>query len=326
MELRHLRYFLAVAEHQSFRKAARALNVSHPSLSAQIIDLEQEVGTRLFERSNRRVSLTDPGQTFLTGARRTLECVVRTLETTQQASRGLCGELRIANLGMMCPSYLAHLIRSFREHYPKVHVSIVQQRNVERIEDVLERAEIGIGYLPAEPGRDQSGRLKSCVIATAPIGVAVAGAALEQKQSHRVKLCDFAHEPFLILDPKYAPGYSDWVCSIFSQMHFEPTEIKMVDSVEGFFTLISAGAGVALLSPLHFEGWRDGVCFRRVMETIADFPLSLVWDAKRGSQLASNFLDVVHEVACMTNGAVLKNLRRGSLCVKDEPPEVRLSV
>jgi DNA-binding transcriptional LysR family regulator len=131
MELRHLRYFLAVADHQSFRKAARALNVSHPSLCAQIIDLEQEIGTRLFERAKRRVSLTDPGQTFLTGARGTLQCVVRTIETTQQVSRGLQGELRIANLGIMCPSYLAHLIRSFREHYPKVHVSIVQQRNVE---------------------------------------------------------------------------------------------------------------------------------------------------------------------------------------------------
>jgi hypothetical protein len=62
------------------------------------------------------------------------------------------------------------------------------------------------------------------------------------------------------------------------------------------------------------------------MEAIADFPLSLVWDAKRGSQLASNFLDVVQEVACMTNGALLKNQRRGSLCVTDEAPEVQLSV
>jgi hypothetical protein len=88
--------------------------------------------------------------------------------------------------------------------------------------------------------------------------------------------------------------------------------------VEGFFTLISAGAGVALLSPLHFEGWRDGICFRRLMETIAAFPLNLVWDPKRDGQLASNFLGVVQQVACITNGASLKNQHRGTLCVTNE--------
>jgi DNA-binding transcriptional LysR family regulator len=73
MELRHLRYFLAVAEHQGFRKAALFLRVSHPWLCAQIIDLETEIGTRLFERTNQRVSLTAAGHTFISGARRTLE-------------------------------------------------------------------------------------------------------------------------------------------------------------------------------------------------------------------------------------------------------------
>jgi DNA-binding transcriptional LysR family regulator len=77
MELRHLRCFLAVAEHQGFRKAALSLRVSHPSLCAQIIDLETEIGTRLFERTNQRVSLPAAGHSFVSGARRTLQSALQ---------------------------------------------------------------------------------------------------------------------------------------------------------------------------------------------------------------------------------------------------------
>ena len=111
MELRHLRYFLAVAEHQGFRKAAQSLCVSHPSLCEQIIDLETEIGTRLFERTSHHVYLTAAGHTFVTGARKTLKCALQAVETAQKASRENRGELRIANVGLMCSSILAQLSR-----------------------------------------------------------------------------------------------------------------------------------------------------------------------------------------------------------------------
>jgi DNA-binding transcriptional LysR family regulator len=133
MELRHLRYFLAVADHQGFRKAAQALRVSHPSLCEQIIDLEREIGARLFERTNHQVCLTAAGHTFLAGARKTLKCAFEAVQTTQQASRDYRGELRIANVGLMCPSLLARLIYAFRERFPTVEVSILQQNNLNRL-------------------------------------------------------------------------------------------------------------------------------------------------------------------------------------------------
>jgi DNA-binding transcriptional LysR family regulator len=317
MELRHLRYFLAVAEHQSFRKAAQALRLSHPSLCAQIIDLEQEVGTRLFERTNRQVCLTEPGHTFLAGARRTLKCAIQTLESTQQASRRQSNELRIANIGLICSSLLAHLIRAFRERYPKVPVSILQRNNVEGIEAALGKVELCIGYRATEPKRQRIGALESWIIATAPVGVAV-GATFGRNNNGPARLRDFANEAFLILDPKYAPGYFEWVHSIFQQTHFEPAEVIMVDSTEGFFTLLSAGTGVALLSPLHFEGRREGFCFRKISETIADFPLSLMWNAKRTSPVIKNFLEVVKQVLSMRNGAPIPDEHGSSLCARDE--------
>src|SRR5258708_22310454 len=91
MELRHLRYFSAVAEQLSFRKAAQTLQTSHPSLCQQIKDLEHELGTRLFERKRNKIALTEPGRAFLAGARQTLKSAVDAVEVTRRASLGVLG-------------------------------------------------------------------------------------------------------------------------------------------------------------------------------------------------------------------------------------------
>jgi DNA-binding transcriptional LysR family regulator len=293
MELRQLRYFLAVAEHRSFRKAAQTLQVSHPSLCAQILNLEKEIGTALFDRTNHNIRLTAPGHTFLEGARRTLESAAQTVETTREASPGQHGELRIGNIGLMCPSLVARLIRAFRERFPEVQVSIRQQNHCEKINVILERLDLGIDYLTAKSIARAGGTLANWVIATAPAGVAAASTA-----GHRptATLRNFAHNPFLTLDAAYAPGYLEWTRSIFLQTGLEPAKTIPVDSAEGFFTLLCAGAGVALLSPLHFEGQREGICFQKLTDPAADFPLSLAGDTQRASPLVDNFLAVVRQV------------------------------
>jgi DNA-binding transcriptional LysR family regulator len=303
MELRHLRYFLAVAEHQGFRKAAQALRVSHPSLCEQIIDLESEIGTRLFERTNHHVSLTEAGDTFVAGARRTLKSAHQAVEAAQQASKEYRGQLRIVNVGLICPTILARSISLFRERFPRVEVSIVQQNNFTWIESVQKRAEIGIGYLPAEPTNRTVGALSSLIIANAPVGVVVAVTG-EDGQRRGTELQDFAGETFLILDPKYSPGYLEWTRSIFLQAGFEPAKTILVDSAEAYFTLICAGVGVGLLSRLHFGGQSAGASFHKLTEPRADFPLSLVWDAQRASPLVNDFLSMVREVFPISNGTV----------------------
>jgi DNA-binding transcriptional LysR family regulator len=167
-------------------------------------------------------------------------------------------------------------------------------------------AELGIGYLAAESGNRQVGALKSCTIATSPIGVAVA-MTVEHNYRGGSKLQDFAHEPFLILDPKYALGYVEWTRSIFLLTGFEPVKTISVDSAEAFFALICAGIGVGLLSPLHFGGQSAGVSFRELSKSVGHFPLSLVWDAQRASPLVNDFLAVVRQVLPNPNGALMLN-------------------
>ena len=312
MELRHLRYFLAVAEHQGFRKAALFLRVSHPSLCAQIIDLETEIGTRLFERTNQRVSLTAAGHTFISGARRTLESALQAVETAQQASMDYCGELRIANLDLMCPALLAQLIGAFRERFPKVEISIQQLNSFKWIQGTQKRADIGIGYVATVSSGGPIGTLKSWIIASAPVVVAVAGTA-GQAPRGTAKIQDFAHLPFLVLDPKHAPGYFAWTRSVFLQSGFEPVKTILVDSAEALFTLICAGVGVGLLSPLHFGGQSAGICFRKIMEPVAPFPLSLVWDPQGSSPLVDDFLRLVRQILPKSDGTLRPGNNRRSV-------------
>ena len=137
-------------------------------------------------------------------------------------------------------------------------------------------------------------------------------ATAEQPPRGTAKLQDFAHLPFLMLDPRYAPGYLEWTRSIFLQAGFEPVKTILVDSGEALFTLICAGIGVGLLSPLHFGGQSAGVCFRNLTEPVAPFPLSLVWDSQGASPLVDDFLSVVRYILPKSNGALGPNNNRRS--------------
>jgi DNA-binding transcriptional LysR family regulator len=123
MELRHLRYFVAVAEALSFRKAAVRLSVSEPALSQQVADLEEELGLRLMNRNSRRVELTEIGRVFLVGARRTLASAKEAVVQAQEAAVGERGRLAIGCIGQLVPAFLPDALAHFRERYPLVEVS-----------------------------------------------------------------------------------------------------------------------------------------------------------------------------------------------------------
>jgi DNA-binding transcriptional LysR family regulator len=115
MELRHFRYFIAVAEESSLRRAAHRLHVSQPALSQQISDLEDEVGLKLFKRNSRGVELTEAGRAFLTGGRRVLVAAKQAVEQAQEAAKGERGRLVIGSVGPSTASFLPVVLSQFRE-------------------------------------------------------------------------------------------------------------------------------------------------------------------------------------------------------------------
>jgi len=133
-----MRYFVAVAEELSFRRAARGLHVSHPALSQQIQDLENELGLKLFERNSRRVELTEAGRAFLLGVRRVLAAAKEAIAQAQEAAKGERGRLVIGSLGPLTSSFLPAALARFREQRPLVGATALDMNNRAEVEAVLD--------------------------------------------------------------------------------------------------------------------------------------------------------------------------------------------
>jgi DNA-binding transcriptional LysR family regulator len=146
MELRHLRYFLAVAEDLNVRQAAVHLHVSQPPLSRQIRDLEQEVGARLFVRSRRGMQLTEAGQTFLKEARQILFQSKRAIQLAQAVSRGAAGRLEIAYSAAFFDPVLLRVMRLFRQRFPMVEFGLRELQYHQQVHELVNK-QIDLGYI-----------------------------------------------------------------------------------------------------------------------------------------------------------------------------------
>ena len=148
MELRHLRYFVAVAEELSFSAAARRLHVAQPPLSVQVKQLEEELGTRLFERTSRRVRLTPAGELFLARATTILREAATAVREVQRAGRGELGSLRLSFSGttLTYDPLLPEVLRRYRAAHPEVNLTLHEQRAGQQIED-LRAGRMDAGFL-----------------------------------------------------------------------------------------------------------------------------------------------------------------------------------
>jgi LysR family transcriptional regulator, benzoate and cis,cis-muconate-responsive activator of ben and cat genes len=149
MELRHLRYFVVVAEELNVRRAAQRLHLSQPPLSRQIHDLEAELGTKLFDRGNRRLALTPAGECFSKEAREILAHVERAARLAVAASRGEARQLTIGFLPPMGGLFLPPAIRDFREQFPVVDLTILEMVPQEQITALMDRR-IDVGFVPLQ--------------------------------------------------------------------------------------------------------------------------------------------------------------------------------
>ena len=160
MELRHLRYFVAVAEELSFRAAARRLHVAQPPLSVQIKQLEEELGARLFERTSRQVRLTPAGELFLARATTILREAATAVHEVQRAGRGELGALRLSFSGttLTYDPLLPAVLRRYRAAHPEVNLTLHEQRAGQQIED-LRAGRMDAGFLGLARADTRSGEL-----------------------------------------------------------------------------------------------------------------------------------------------------------------------
>ena len=244
MELRHLRYFRAVAEHRGFTEAARHLHVSQSGVSGQIRDLEREIGVTLLQRTSREVSLTPEGAVLLREARQILEQADRAIELTQRASRGQFGSLTIGLCGPATAPFLPKLIRAFRKRHPGVRLALKDIDPAHQPEALLAR-HIDIGFTRGVPVRFKSllsaeVLFREPVVALLPRGHALA-------DGPAIRLADLASERFVLYSRELTPELFDGVVARCRKARFSPDLAESPNLWQSVVTMVEAGEGVSLV-------------------------------------------------------------------------------
>lgn len=291
MELRHLRYFIAVAEELHFGRAAQVLGISQPPLSQQIQALEQELGARLFERTNRRVELSEAGRLFLEEARQVLAQVDKAADVARRAQLGELGEMKIGfTSSAPFNSSIPKAIYSFRQRFPAVHLNLKEMSSHD-VADALLDERIEVGLMRPLP-------LPESLIATElfrePL-VAVLNAAhpLAQGSEQGVHLADLAHEPFVFFPRSYGSGLHAQLLSLARQAGFSPHFAQEAGEVMTIIGLVSAGLGVSVL-PASFQRMRiDGVVYRTLLDAEAVTAVWLVQRREQASAMAGAFVELL---------------------------------
>jgi len=243
MELRHLKYFVAVAEELHFRRAAERLHIAQPAVSEQIRKLENELGVALFARTHRNVTLTDAGAAMLDEARRVLIQADVAQRAAREAHRRSLGHLRIGNLPDALPTALPHLLRRFAAVAPKVRVTFVTGAARSLLEDVrAQRLDLAVTCLPAPVSGLEVVKLsREGTVAAVPVGHLWAGES-------QISLSGLEQTPLVQLARSINPAFYDGVLGACRTAGVAPSLIEISEpSVEQVLLAVASGAGVALL-------------------------------------------------------------------------------
>jgi DNA-binding transcriptional LysR family regulator len=288
-ELRHLRYFVAVAEELNFSRAARRLRMAQPPLSVAIRQLEQELGTALFLRSSREVTLTDAGRAMLDGARRTLAEADRAVADARRAAAGELGSLRLAFSWSARFETLPALGRTFRTQRPDVSLLAEEMWNA-RMPPALRggTVDVAVALCP-----EMVGELAYEPIRSEPV-VALLGAQHDLAGGPPIPLAALADEAFVLFPRELAPRLHDVLIGLCRGAGFEP-EIRSESFHSGWELGVLAELPVVAIVPESVGrlcDLPDGVAAVELSEPIDHLETDLVWRADETSPTVAAFLEV----------------------------------
>jgi len=292
VELRHLRYFCAVAENQSFTLAARQLHVSQSGVSGQVRDLEKEMGVTLLRRNQRDVSLTPEGAIFLPEAREILAHAERAIEMAVRASRGQFGELGIGLCGPATAPFLPRLIREFRRHQPGVTL-VLKDISPALQPEALANGAIDIGFTRGIQPEFRK-VLGSEVLFREPLLAALPREhALANEPTIRV--AQLAADRFVLYAREGAPEMFDAIVAICKRAKFCPRIAASPTLWQSVLTMVEAGEGVALVPACVQELSSDGVFFHPLHDRGCYMDLVLAWRRDEPSAIRDDFLDLLRK-------------------------------
>ncbi len=244
MELRHLRYFQAVAQTLSFSRAAEQLRVAQPAISRQIVALEDELGLKLFERTTTRVRLTDAGRNFHTEVDRLLAHLAIAITGTQQIASGRGGQLNLGIDWRISVSQIPAAVLALRTELPQVTTNFVELIAHAQIE-ALREGRIHLGFVHGSALTSRAGLGIQPIYTSAMKAVVSPRHPLAETRS--LALRDLRDETWVRLDEKNHPGFRAFVTQLCHPALFTPKFGRIANSIDGMLALVAMGDGICLM-------------------------------------------------------------------------------
>ncbi|MDO7836373.1 LysR substrate-binding domain-containing protein [Sphingobium sp. HBC34] len=272
MELRHLRYFIAVAEELHFSRAAARLHVAQPPLSTQIKQLEEEMGVALFLRTKRRVELTEAGSAFLIEARRVLGILDRGVALAREIGTGQRGTLRLGSVYSAIYAVVPQMLRAFAAQHPDISVEL-SEMTVQQQLDALASGAIDVGILRSpihDPSIETHLLFREGIVALVPTGHALAARGA-------IHVADLAPYPFLLSGIGLHSSFRQHVLSLFDRLGIMPNIAREIGEIHSIISLVGAGLGVALAPATVSHIRVSDVTYLPILDDMPQIEVSLAW-------------------------------------------------
>ena len=294
VELRQLRYFIAVAEEMHFGRAAVRLHMTQPPLSQTIQALEAALGTPLFSRSRRKVELTPAGLALVPEARRILSQALALPDLARRAASGESGRLTLAFVSTADYSVLPPVLHDFRQRYPQVQIDLREATSDVQLEELLQgRIDAGL-LIPPLPDKartelEYAAVLSEPLILAAPVGIA------GMKKQGAVDLKTLGHLPLIIFPRRIAPAFHDAILACFRDAGLTPHISQEAIQMQTIVGLVSAGMGIALVPQSVSNLKRPGVQYRELAHNPHVVETGLAWRRDNASPVLHAFLDLLRK-------------------------------
>lgn len=301
MELRHLRYFVAVAEELHFGRAAQRLHIVQPALSKQIASLETELGVQLFHRTKRRVTITSAGQALYDEVRVILQRVERAVETAQLTAAGQIGSLDLGFVGPAMWSILPDLLDEHHRRLPDVRFRLSELSSVAQVAGVRDGTlDAGFVRLPLQGSDDVDFR----VVHREPFVVTLPehhpAAALPS-----VDLATLADEPFIFVLRRVEPGYHDRCIALCQSYGFSPNIAEEGNGPMAICGMVASGLGITLSPASIVDARWPGVAFCELATPSLELELAIATRREEPSAALGAFLQTIDDMEAARNAPQL---------------------
>ncbi|MBG7630824.1 MAG: LysR family transcriptional regulator [Bacteroidetes bacterium] len=288
IELRHLKYFMAVAEELHFRKAADRLFISQPGLSRQIKQMEDDLGVKLFERLNKKVFLTVAGAYLKKEVALSLSNLENIFEYTKLIDAGVEGKIKMGYVGSAMQNIVPQLLLNIREKYKNIQFDLKEMDNPKQIKALLSQ-EIDIAFIRMEKVPHE--------LKIKPIFEDTFSLVLPKNhpidQHNFSGLSQFKDESFIFIEPSYSPDYYEEIMEIFRASGFAPIVSHNSVHASTIFRLVENNLGISIVPTILQHGYNMNVKFIELKSVSQRTVLSVAWNVNSRNPMLKNIMEFI---------------------------------